>query len=154
MVAMRQAWRFTNNNSPGHAPSSRGWARLVRLVRPVLTHLAPGETARPKSSRPGRPLGPRVDRANRPSRLDLVRAGATRGMGASRSLTHPSAAPHSLAVLSWGWATSMDRFATPSECWEQAALCRTRTEAAADERLRAVLDFDGADVGPNSPRTA
>jgi len=32
----------------------------------------------------------------------------------------------------------MDRFATPSECWEQAALCRTRADAAADERLRAV----------------
>ena len=32
----------------------------------------------------------------------------------------------------------MDRFATPSECWEQAALCRTRADTAADERLRAV----------------
>jgi hypothetical protein len=32
----------------------------------------------------------------------------------------------------------MDRFATPSECREQAALCRTRADAAADERLRAV----------------
>jgi hypothetical protein len=32
----------------------------------------------------------------------------------------------------------MDRFATLSECWEQAALCRTRADAAADERLRAV----------------
>jgi len=39
----------------------------------------------------------------------------------------------------------MDRFATPSECWEQAALCRTRADAAADERLRGV-DFDGADL--------
>jgi len=32
----------------------------------------------------------------------------------------------------------MDRFATPSECWEQVALCRTRAAAASDERLRAV----------------
>jgi hypothetical protein len=32
----------------------------------------------------------------------------------------------------------MDRFATPSECWEHAALCRTQADAAADERLRAV----------------
>jgi hypothetical protein len=32
----------------------------------------------------------------------------------------------------------MDRFATPSECWEQVALCRMRADAAADERLRAV----------------
>ena len=32
----------------------------------------------------------------------------------------------------------MDRFATPSECWEQAALCRARADATADERLRAV----------------
>src|SRR6516162_11692521 len=32
----------------------------------------------------------------------------------------------------------MDRFTTPSECWEQAAFCRTRADAAADERLRAV----------------
>ena len=32
----------------------------------------------------------------------------------------------------------MDRFATPSECWQQAALCRARADAAADERLRAV----------------
>jgi hypothetical protein len=35
-------------------------------------------------------------------------------------------------------AILMDRFATPSECWQQAALCRTRADAAADERLRAV----------------
>ena len=32
----------------------------------------------------------------------------------------------------------MDRFVTPSECWQQAALCRARADAAADERLRAV----------------
>ena len=32
----------------------------------------------------------------------------------------------------------MDRFATPSECWQQAALCRARDDAAADERLRVV----------------
>jgi hypothetical protein len=32
----------------------------------------------------------------------------------------------------------MDRLATPSECWEQAALCRTRADAAADDRLQAV----------------
>jgi hypothetical protein len=32
----------------------------------------------------------------------------------------------------------VDRFATPSECWEQAALCRTQADAAADKRLRAV----------------
>jgi hypothetical protein len=32
----------------------------------------------------------------------------------------------------------MDRFATPGECCQQAALCRTRADAAADERLRAV----------------
>jgi hypothetical protein len=32
----------------------------------------------------------------------------------------------------------MDRFATPSECSEQATLCRTRADAADDERLRAV----------------
>jgi len=35
-------------------------------------------------------------------------------------------------------AILMDRFATPSECWQQAALCRARADAAADERLRAV----------------
>jgi hypothetical protein len=68
----------------------------------------PGETARPKSSRTALrsraaracsrsercgeravgliPLGPRVDRANRPSRLDRVQAGATRGIeGATAS---------------------------------------------------------------------
>jgi hypothetical protein len=33
---------------------------------------------------------------------------------------------------------TMDRFAIPSECWEQAAFCRTRADAAADERLRAM----------------
>jgi hypothetical protein len=32
----------------------------------------------------------------------------------------------------------MNRFATPSVCWQQAALCRTRADAAPDERLRAV----------------
>jgi hypothetical protein len=32
----------------------------------------------------------------------------------------------------------MDRFPTSSECWEQAGLCRTQADAAADERLRAV----------------
>jgi hypothetical protein len=32
----------------------------------------------------------------------------------------------------------MERFATPSECGQQAALCRARAAAAADERLRAV----------------
>jgi len=32
----------------------------------------------------------------------------------------------------------MDRFATPSECREQVALCRARADAAADEPLRAV----------------
>jgi hypothetical protein len=32
----------------------------------------------------------------------------------------------------------MDRFATPSECWQQAALCRAQADAAADERLRVV----------------
>jgi hypothetical protein len=32
----------------------------------------------------------------------------------------------------------MDRFATPSECWQQAALCRTRADAATDERMRAL----------------
>jgi len=32
----------------------------------------------------------------------------------------------------------MDRFATSSECWQQAALCRTRADTAADQRLRAV----------------
>jgi hypothetical protein len=32
----------------------------------------------------------------------------------------------------------MDRFTTPSECRQQAVLCRTRADAAADERLRAV----------------
>jgi hypothetical protein len=32
----------------------------------------------------------------------------------------------------------MDRFATPSECWQQAALCRAGADAAADKRLRAV----------------
>jgi hypothetical protein len=35
-------------------------------------------------------------------------------------------------------AILMDRFVTPSECWQQAALCRARADAAADERLRAV----------------
>jgi hypothetical protein len=35
-------------------------------------------------------------------------------------------------------AILMDRFATPSECWQQAALCRARADAAADERLRVV----------------
>ena len=37
-----------------------------------------------------------------------------------------------------GLGLFMDRFATPSECWQQAALCRTRADAAADERLRVV----------------
>jgi hypothetical protein len=32
----------------------------------------------------------------------------------------------------------MDRLATPRECWEQVALCRTRADAATDEPLRAV----------------
>ena len=35
-------------------------------------------------------------------------------------------------------AILMDRFVTPSECWQQAALCCARANAAADERLRAV----------------
>jgi hypothetical protein len=35
-------------------------------------------------------------------------------------------------------AILMDRFATSSECWQQAALCRTQADAAADQRLRAV----------------
>ena len=48
------------------------------------------------------------------------------------------APPHPLVVLCWGLGLLMDRFATPSECWEQAALCRTRADAATDERLRAV----------------
>jgi hypothetical protein len=37
-----------------------------------------------------------------------------------------------------GLGLLMDRFATPSECGQQAALCRARADAAADERLRAV----------------
>ena len=44
-------------------------------------------------------------------------------------------------ILSWsclGLGLLMDRFATPSECWEKAALCRTRADAAADERLQVV----------------
>jgi hypothetical protein len=32
----------------------------------------------------------------------------------------------------------MDRLATPSECRQQAALCRTRADAATDERVRAL----------------
>jgi hypothetical protein len=32
----------------------------------------------------------------------------------------------------------MDRLPTPSECRQQVALCRTRADAATDERLRAV----------------
>jgi hypothetical protein len=32
----------------------------------------------------------------------------------------------------------VDRFTSPSECREQAAICCTRADAAADERLRAV----------------
>jgi hypothetical protein len=38
----------------------------------------------------------------------------------------------------------MDRFTTRSECSDQAALCRTRADAAADERLRGGVDIDGA----------
>ncbi len=30
----------------------------------------------------------------------------------------------------------MDRLATPSECRQQAALCRARADAATDERVR------------------
>ena len=40
----------------------------------------------------------------------------------------------------------MDRFATPSECWQQAALCRARANAAADERLRAAWISIDADL--------
>jgi hypothetical protein len=32
----------------------------------------------------------------------------------------------------------MDRFGTPNECWQQAALCRAQADPAADERLRVV----------------
>jgi hypothetical protein len=32
----------------------------------------------------------------------------------------------------------MDRFANPSECRKEAALCRTQADAAADEQLRAL----------------
>jgi hypothetical protein len=48
----------------------------------------------------------------------------------------PSGARQVLIGEAWAW--SMDRFASPNECWEQAALCRMRADAAADERLRAV----------------
>ena len=43
-------------------------------------------------------------------------------------------------------AILMDRFATPSECWQQAALCRARADAAADERLRAAWISIDADL--------
>jgi hypothetical protein len=55
----------------------------------------------------------------------------------SRSLT-PLQPRRILSRSCPGLGLLMDRFATPSECWEQAALCRTRADAAADERLRAV----------------
>ena len=54
--------------------------------------------------------------------------------GSRQKALTPLQPPHPLAV----GAIRMDRFATPSECWQQAALCRARADAAADERLRAV----------------
>jgi hypothetical protein len=54
-------------------------------------------------------------------------------LDASPAPLHPS-----LAVPFLGLGLIMGRLATPSECWEQVALCRTRADAAADERLRAV----------------
>ena len=37
MAAMHQVQRITKDSFLGHAPSSRGWARLVRLVRTPYT---------------------------------------------------------------------------------------------------------------------